>query len=97
MNFGTGDLLQADHDPDGNHFLGTMEQFLDPNNVYHCSMLVPTFPDSTAKVPFQTFYVKSFEQQFGRLMVLVDFRRSASSIRGPLGLPVEPWPPALVI
>ena len=41
--------------------------------------------------------VEAFEQQFGCHMVPVDVRRSASSIRGHLGLPVEPWSPVLVM
>ena len=41
--------------------------------------------------------VESFEQQFGHHMVPVDVRLTASSIRGHLGLPVEPWPPALAM
>ena len=56
MFFWTGEFLQVDYDPDGNHFLGTMEQFFDPNNAYSRSIVVASFPDSTVKVPSQIFY-----------------------------------------
>ena len=63
--FWTGEFLQADYDPDGNHFLGAMEKFLDPNNVYYRSMLIATFPDSTVKVLSQTFYDTWYQKYAG--------------------------------
>ena len=136
MIFWTGSFLQEGYDPDGNHFLGSMEQFRDPDNVYTRSIVVATFPDSTVKVASESHYdtwykkyvgikeriavindektddmtaymstlrtvwlpmVESFQQEFGRHMVPVDVRSSVYSIRGHLGLPVQEWPPVLVI
>ena len=136
MIFWTGAFLQEGYNPDDNHFLGSMEQFLDPKNVYTRSIVTATFTDSTVKVPSETFYdtwhekyvgikeriaiindkktddmaaymstlrtvwlpmVEAFEKQFGRHMVPVDVRSSVFSIRGHLGLPVQKWPPVLVV
>ena len=41
--------------------------------------------------------IEAFQQQSRRHMVPVDVRSSVFSIRGHLGLPVEKWPPVLVI
>ena len=62
MNFWTGSFLQEDYDPVGNHFLGSMEQFLDPDNVYTRSIVIATFPDSTVKVPSETYYDTWYEK-----------------------------------
>ena len=45
MIFWTGSFLQEGYDPDGIHFLGSMEQFRDPENVYTRSIAIATFPD----------------------------------------------------
>ena len=41
--------------------------------------------------------IEAFQQQSRRHMVPVDVHSSVFSIRGHLGVPVEKWPPLLVI
>ena len=65
MIFWTGAFLQEGYDPDDNHFIGSMEQFFDPENVYTRSIVIATFPDSTVKVPSETFYDTWHEKYVG--------------------------------
>ena len=83
MNFWTGSFLQEDYDPDGNHFLGSMEQFLDPKNVYTRSIVIATFPDSTVKVSSQTFYDTWYQKYVGikeRIAIINDEQTDDMSV-----------------
>ena len=42
-----------------------MEQFLDPKNIYTRSIVIVTFPDSTVKVPSETYYDTWYEKYVG--------------------------------